>query len=84
MWNIIDIRRSNKLAISTTAIYKTGDCQSDGANRLMVAIVMPGRLSKTSSTSKGINKGTGTLAIVARIAMIWAVNNSFLCCNAMR
>jgi hypothetical protein len=37
----------------------------------MIPIANPGLFSKTSSTNNGISKGTGTLAIVAKIAMKW-------------
>ena len=41
-----------------------------------------GLFNKTSSTNKGINNGTGTLASVAITAMIFAMINCRLCCFA--
>lgn len=61
---------SKRLSTNITEIYKTGSCHSNGDQRLINAMTQPGLLSKTSSTNKGINNGTGTLAMVANMAMI--------------
>ena len=65
------------------AMILTGVSHDAGKTADNPSTILPGLSSSTSSTSKGINRGTGTLISAAKIAIIFALSNRFLCCFIM-
>ena len=67
--NRVPMKRKIIVTIITLIMVSMGPCQPVGKMALMVSTMKPGLLSNTSSTSSGINMGTGTRMTAAKMAM---------------
>jgi len=67
--NRVPMKRKIMVTIMTLIIVSMGPCQLAGNMTLMVFTMKPGLSSKTSSTSSGINMGTGTRMTAAKMAI---------------